>query len=292
MTGTQSISRLLAVINGAPESRAVARMAVALGKQSPCLIDGLHVMSDDALFGWPQGMMFSGPMPAPVAEELHKQQKDRRDAANAIFSEETANLPRLENGALPDKTHTSVRWQEVRGREWYEVAHQGRSHDLVLVAQPKEPRGISETDALEAALFDSGRPVLVVPDNETNTPGRSIALAWSDSRESSRSIWAALPFLEKAERVSLIVVDSGEDEAAGLEQINEYLLHKDIDVEIIRQPDNGAPIGDQILSCAEDVNADMLIMGAYGHSRLREMVLGGATRDVLRSAQMPVLMAH
>lgn len=286
------ITRLLAVINGEPESTAVANMAVALGADHPCVIDGLHVHSDRELVSWAGGPLYAGPMPAEVIAQLKRQQDERREAAQGIFTKATEGLPVTSSTSLPDAKKTSARWLDLRGDPWRIISSKGRTHDLTLVPRPTEEHWDSELRIVEAALFDSGRAVLVVPQKETTSSRKHIAVAWVDTSEAARSIWAAEPFLRDAERVSLIVVSKGDVDQAALDDVNEYFQHKEIDFEIIHQSHNGKPTAEQILDCVTEVEAGLLVMGAYGHSRLREMVLGGVTRGVLRAATVPVLMAH
>ncbi len=286
------VTRLLAVINGEPESAAVANMAVELGAARPTLIDGLHVHSDRELVSWAGSPLYAGPMPAEVIEQLKRQQDARRAEAHEIFLKATTGLPVAGCTGMPDMTKTSARWLDMRGDPWRTISEKGRMHDLTLVARPTAEHWESESRTVEAALFDSGRAVLVVPQEENKAPRNHIAVAWANTPECARSIWAAEPFLRDAERVSLIVISKGEVDQEALDDVNEYFQHKDIDFEIIHQSHNGHSTSGQILDCVEELEAGLLVMGAYGHSRLREMVLGGATRGVLRASPVPVLMAH
>lgn len=293
-----TMTRILAVVNGTPESRAVIRAAVAMGKERPCLIDGIHVRSNRDLVTWTGSPIYAGPLPVEVINQLRQQQDERSAAARAMFEAETTGLTEVTNGKIPDLNETTVRWQEIRGSHWDTIAEKGRTHDLIFVTRPTMNHWESETHEAEAALFDSGHGVLVVPQeakDKVNANGKMVhhvAIAWRDTPEAARSITAATPFFENADRVSLIIVTDSDEDPSGLDEINEYFLHKGVDVEIVHQSDNGKPVADQILDCVADLGADLLVMGAYGHSRFREMVLGGATRGILRDADVPVLMAH
>lgn len=287
-----TVSRLLAVINGTPESRAVMRAAVSLGKKRPCLIDGLHVRSDKDVVSWSASPFYAGPIPADIVTQLREQQDELRRAAKSIFEVEANGLPYLENGSLPAPDQTAVRWQDAFGDQWDVISEQGRTHDLILVSRPTAEHWESESYEAEAALFDSGRGVLIVPQEKTEIAAKHVAIAWADTPEAARSVTAADPFLDDAERVSIITVTKNGREEKGIDGLIESLKQKGLDVEIIHQIDNGEPVADQILDCVNDLEADLLIMGAYGHSRLRELLLGGATRGILRHAEVPVLMAH
>lgn len=286
------VSRLLAVINGTPESRAVMRAAVSLGKQKPCLIDGLHVRSDKDVVTFSASPFYAGPIPTDIVTQLRDQQDELRRAAKSIFETEANGLPHISNGSLPAPDQTAVRWQDAFGDQWDVISEQGRTHDLILVSRPTAENWESESYEAEAALFDSGRGVLIVPQDHDDVSAKHIAIAWANTPEAARSLTAAAPFLDNAERVSVIVVSGADGAAKGVDDLVESLNQKGLDVELVHQLDSGEPVADQILSCVHDIGADMLVMGAYGHSRLRELLLGGATRGILRRAEVPVLMAH
>jgi len=286
-----TVSRLLAVINGTPESRAVMRAAVALGKKQPCLIDGLHIRSDKDVVTWSASPFYAGPIPTDIITQLREQQEELRRSAKSIFETEANGLPQLVNGSLPAPDQTSVRWQDALGDQWDIVSEKGRTHDLILVARPTAEHWESESYIAEAALFDSGRGVLIVPQDNADMTAKHVAIAWANTPEAARSLSVAKPFIESAERVSVISVGNT-DKDDGVDDLMESLRHMGLDVELVHQVDNGESLADQILETVSDIGADLLVMGAYGHSRLRELLLGGATRGILRHAALPVLMAH
>lgn len=287
-----TVSRLLAVINGTPESRAVMQAAVSLGKKRPCLIDGLHVRSDKNIVSWSASPFYAGPIPSDIVTQLREQQDELRRAAKSIFEAEANGLPRLSNGTLPAPDQTAVRWQDALGDQWDVISEQGRTHDLILVSRPTAEHWETESYEAEAALFDTGRGVLIVPQDHADITAKHIAIAWADTPEAARSISAAETFIDGADRVSIITVTKNGSAEKGVDGLAESLRHKSLDVELVHQIDSGEPIADQILDCVSGIDADFLVMGAYGHSRLRELLLGGATRGILRHAEVPVLMAH
>jgi nucleotide-binding universal stress UspA family protein len=180
-------------------------------------------------------------------------------------------------------------WRESTGRETDIVANAGRLVDLIVIGKPDAETETPLAATLDAALFDTGRPVLVAP--AAADIGNRIVIAWNGSAQVARVVAAALPFLRMAEQVTVVTVGeigrsaSAAELVAYLGQHGVKAAHEPLKVE-------HATTGATLLSYAGRTQTDLLVMGAYGHSRLREMILGGATRDVLATTTVPVLMAH
>jgi nucleotide-binding universal stress UspA family protein len=173
-----------------------------------------------------------------------------------------------------------------------------RYADLVILGQvdPYKPSYVG-SDLPEQVVLASGRPVLIVPHDWAPGPiGERVVIAWDASREAARAVSDALPILGRAESVLVLSVDPrstplDHGELPGAD-IASHLARHEIEVEVQTVETDRMEIGDALLSFAADRGRDLLVMGAYGHSRVRELVLGGATRTVLRSMTLPVLMAH
>ena len=146
-------------------------------------------------------------------------------------------------------------------------------------------------DFAESVMIDSGRPVLVVPYiGIRDSIGRNIMVAWKEARETARAVSAALPLLKQAEHVHL--ASGGRAREAGHEELVAHLRRHGIEATPHHYGDEPGDIGAFMLSAAADLDADMMVMGGYGHSRARDWVLGGATRTVLASMSVPVLLSH
>jgi len=169
-----------------------------------------------------------------------------------------------------------------------------RHYDLSVVAQGEPDDDGIERLTIEAALFDSGRPVLVVPyiQKEGLKLGR-VMVCWDGSRSAARAVGDALPLLQRAGKVDVVVVERKErrNDLRGME-IAEHLARHKVKVDLKSLVAPGSETADVILSQAADSEADLIVMGGYGHSRLREFVLGGVTRGMLDTMTAPVFMAH
>ncbi len=178
------------------------------------------------------------------------------------------------------------------------VGMRARFADLVVLGRPYgKGRGPEAEAVVEAALFDGQAPVLVLPDDPTLSAsiGTRIVIAWDQSREALTAIRRALPFLVRAEMVNVVVVDPS---AHGAERSDpggmlcQMLVRHGVRAEVSVVAKTLPRVSDVLARHVRDLNADLLVMGAYGHSRFREAILGGATRDLLELAEVPVLMAH
>jgi nucleotide-binding universal stress UspA family protein len=169
-----------------------------------------------------------------------------------------------------------------------------RRFDLSVVRQAEPDRKTPDPLIIEAALFDSGRPVLVVPYvQKSGIKLDRIMVCWDGSRSAARAVGDALPFLERAKAVEVVVVGDRvkSNEIPGAD-IAHHLARHDVKVEVkaLVAPDVDA--ANVLLSHASDMSADFMVMGGYGHSRLREFVLGGVTRSILATMTIPTLMSH
>ncbi len=171
----------------------------------------------------------------------------------------------------------------------------GRRFDLVIVGQPEREKSVPDEVLDEGALFDSGRPVIYVPFIHKNGLKLDrVMVCWDGSRAATRAIADALPLLRKAKQVEVVMVANDRaksDEIPGAD-LGQHLARHGLKVEVKRITSPEIDVASTILSYAADISADFLVMGGYGHSRLREFVLGGVTRGLLESMTVPVLMSH
>jgi nucleotide-binding universal stress UspA family protein len=177
------------------------------------------------------------------------------------------------------------------------ISIRGRYSDLVIIGQTdlNEPSPSVPPDFSEYVMMNCSRPVLIIPHTgQYEQIGRKILVAWNESAESSRALTAAIPLLKKADIVELAtLIQNPEDTVGGRTgaDIALYLARHGIKVNVIAQKAE-IDVGNTLLSLACDLNSDLLVMGGYGHSRFREILLGGVTRTIFSSMTLPVLMAH
>jgi nucleotide-binding universal stress UspA family protein len=173
--------------------------------------------------------------------------------------------------------------------------HLARRFDLSIVGQPQPDSPVMQDLILETALFESGRPVLAVPYiQKGGLKLDRVMVCWDGGRTAARAISDAMPFLTRAKTVELVIF-AGErgkrDEIPGVD-MGQHLARHGLNVTVNRMPLGDVEVSDAILSHAADSAADFVVMGGYGHSRLREFILGGATRGMLQAMTVPTLMSH
>lgn len=282
---------VLAVTDGGAGSEAAMVTAVDLGRRFGARVNFLHVENDARDL-----MPYVGEGMSATAMEQIMASVDSRNAALREAVDKTykrhcsgAGLPEVDPG-LPSKPgEFGVCMNRLTGREAEQVERFGRLSDIIVLPYPAAADGDGEA-TLDAALFGSGRPVLLAPTAATAGFGKKIAVAWDGSKEGACAVTAALPLLQKAETV--VVITAREGDEADPSALARYLAGHGIEAKTWAYTPGSESIADGLLEQTDHANADMLVMGAYGHSRLRERILGGATQGILQGSKIPVLMMH
>jgi nucleotide-binding universal stress UspA family protein len=223
------------------------------------------------------------------AEVIETQRSDNEAAAKAAVDRFAAAASRA--GVSAEQVTLSASLAGA-GDTFGRIA---RRFDLAVVGQAEPEANSVEEIIAESTLFESGRPVIVVPYIQ-KAPLKldNVMVCWDGSRPAARAIADAMPLLEKAGRVEVVIIANErgkQDEIEGAD-LGQHLARHGLKVEVNRMAGGKIDVGDALLSHVADSGADLIVMGGYGHSRLREFVLGGVTHTILRSMTAPVLMAH
>ncbi|MHA6896441.1 universal stress protein [Ralstonia pseudosolanacearum] len=221
-----------------------------------------------------------------------EEDRNRRDGVRDVVHERFRDATK----ALPLETE----WRSVDGDPVALVLREAREADLLIVGQrdPADPESFVAADFVETLILEAGRPVLVVPyAGSFTTVAQRLLVAWNGGRESARALHDAIPLMPEATVHVLQMMDGHPRhwaEETTLGQVARALKAHGVDstVEEASCAGSDVAIGEMLLSRAADFNADLIVMGAYGHSRLRELVLGGVTRTLLNTMTVPVLMSH
>ncbi|WP_109481841.1 universal stress protein [Paraburkholderia sp. C35] len=219
----------------------------------------------------------------------HERQRHERGAAlERLFHAEAA------------RAKVETRWIATAGYANDIVPPYARLADLVIAGQDdaQDPESFLADQFVEHLLMSAGRPVLLLPSTDVRaTPGQRVLIAWDGSREATRAIHDAMPFLSQAADVTLLTVNATRTEPSAWRipgaDIALTIARHDVKVNVREvSTSDDTPIGDVLLSQAAESGCDLIVMGAYAHSRVHELVLGGATRTVLQSMTVPVLLSH
>ena len=202
---------------------------------------------------------------------------------------EMANAALQQSGILGDAIPTLC----LTGTMAREIGGHAQYADLVVLPQPYgDDVSGSAAEAFVGALFDGDATVLVCPAGTEQIASDIAMIAWNGSREALSATRRAIPFLKQAKTVEVVLVDTLTDQPDPGERLALMLSRHGIKVDIITQPQSPEPVSETLLRRARELQAGLLVMGAYGHSRLREYLVGGVTRDLLSRARIPVLLAH
>jgi nucleotide-binding universal stress UspA family protein len=280
------IRSMLVHVDGTVRCKARLEIAKAWAASQGSMLTGLFAASP------PLADLSYGAMGGVIPLRALQEQRERwRDAAKASFDATFAGV---------DQPAT---WAELEGDPAMRAfAQQALYADLLVLGQhdPGDPLAQElPADFAQNVLIASGRPALIVPfAGAFEQVGRRVLVAWKATRESARAVSGALPVLRAASRVDLVMwSEAGTEPAAdrlhaALPDIERYLRWHGVQPVLHREGEAPHEIGEVLLSRAADLEADLLVTGCYGHSRLREWVLGGVTRTLLRSMTVPVLMCH
>lgn len=286
-----TLRTILVPADGADESKRCLDMGFRLGRRLKSHVKVLHVRPDpkDTVPLLGEGMSMS--MIEDMMDIAEKEGKSRsslaREAFDAAASQYSAPVAETPSGG-----GFSTRWVEDIGREDDGVAAHGRLADLIVAARPTAESDVSTNLTLNAAIFETGRPVMVVPPGDVAGPDRRVVISWNGSAQSARAVASAMPLLRAAKSVTAFTVDSGNTSGERAPELASYLGWHGIDAKT--QTISGPPsaVGARLMEDLKSEEADLLVMGAYTHSRMRQLILGGVTRHVLEHSPVPVFMAH
>jgi len=273
---------ILVHLDSGARTRERLDLACRFARRFDAHLVGVHALTEIRLPGYAAVMIGQkeevGQFQARMAAEL-------RQAAEALFAQRVAAA-----GVAKSEYRASA------ADALQVVPLHARYADLVVAGQPDEgdASGV-EPDFVERLLLAAGRPVLVVPyAGDFADVGKRVLVAWNASREATRALTDSLPLLREAAAVHVIAFEPGgapHGELPGAD-IGLYLARHGIKVTVSQQSAPDVDVGNQLLSRAADLDVDLVVMGAWGHSRLQELVMGGVTQTILRSMTVPVLMSH
>ncbi len=264
--------------NTASFSRTIA-FSIDLAARHGAHLTGLYLSYEPVIVADPYGLAI------PVMQEWDETAQAREDHARNAFY------------LAADKAGIHFSWVVYRGTEWQKAISHARASDLVIVCQrnPADSPNVLDHGVLKKVILKLGKPVLMLPyDGTVSLNFAHIIMAWDGGREAARAMTDALPYLKLAEIVKVVTISDSADLGNDLPDVDiaAYLAKHDVKVEIERNQSVHLPTADWLLDRAGETGAGLLVMGAYGHHRLTELVLGGVTHTIMRKMTLPVLMSH
>ena len=275
-----ALKNLLVIVDHSKHTSTRIDYAASLADRFDAHLTGMYTKAPSVV---PAFVMAQIP---PEARKIHDDSLEQMaEQAHRLFEERVTAAGRYDRSE----------WRVIRGDPTAAASLMSRYTDLVVAGQtdPEDDdwEGMVNTDEL---VMSSGRPVLFVPHSYSiGTVGERIVVAWNASREAARAVSDAMPVLERAKHVTVLCVNPspelGDEPGA---DIALQLARHGVNAEAAHIFAHDIDPGDALLSRASDLSADMIVMGAYGRPRMRELVLGGVTRDLMKQMTVPVLMAH
>jgi len=291
-----SIRTIIVPLDGSESSIAAMEAALAVGKTFGSHVEVLHVKPDARAAVPLLGEGMSGAMIEEMISLAEQEGSERSQKAQKLFTDfcnaNSIHIYDRETETPGPAELITAGWLVVTGREDEQIGRTARLADLVVVARAPDGSEFTSGSVLNAALFESGRPVLLAPPEMPSEFGKTVAVAWNGSAESARAVSGALPFLKKAEKVYALTADTERTDQVVSNDLADFCAWHGIKAEAIGFSPAGHSVGEAVLMECEKLKADMLVMGAYTHSRMRQLILGGLTDHVLHNTTIPVLMAH
>ena len=233
-----------------------------------------------------------GVTPPDLVETFQQQEKERAVRAHELFKTfmDEKGVPFSCGGDTQD--HVTAGWveEDIPGRDL--VGNRGRLFDLIVVGRPIRGSATPTMSLLEAALFESGRPLLIAPPEEPTKLAEHVVISWNGSYETPRCITFAMPLLRGAEKVTLLQVEEGMVPGPTAKDATIHLRRNGIKAESLNVNAGRRTAGEAVLEESGKLGADLLVKGAYTRSRIRQMIFGGVTSHILEAAEIPVLMCH
>lgn len=287
-----SLKTILVPLGGTDNDPVALNAALSVARDFDAHVEALFVRLDprDAVPMLGEGM--SGAMVDEIMRAAETEANTHLLAARRHFDEAIQAAGIELRDAPTTVEEPSARWREIVGRTDEVVPAEARLADLLVFAHTDPDQDAQGYATMETALMTGGRPLMLVPKVVPAEIGRTVALAWNGTIEAARAVSGALPFIRSADRVLVLTAETSVTQAAAGRRIAEYLAWQGINPELTIVKPGSEPVGQAVTEKAAELGADLLVMGGYGHSRMREMILGGVTRYVLNHAGLPVLMAH
>ena len=288
-----TIRVLLTPLFDSPEDRRALDTAFVLANRFQGHVDALLVQPDPMDTIPLVGEGVSADTIKQLMESAEAAIEQQRQAIEAMYAKTCteADIAMVESGAM-SSGQPSVAWREATGQCEDVVPKKALFSDLVVFAGARSEMAPALRPTFEAVLLKARRPILLASTEPQAHIGHSVAIAWNGTPEARSALAAAMPFLSEAEAVHLLTAASARTDATTLEEASNYLAWQGIGSDTHVLEDSDEPVGAALMRKAVAIGADLLVMGGYGHARLRERILGGVTHHIVNQPELPILLAH
>jgi nucleotide-binding universal stress UspA family protein len=287
-----TIKTILTPLSGTPRDATVLTAACALARAFEAHVDAVFSAPGAAALLPVMSEGISSAALEQLMRSAEEQLAEARKSAKSAYAAARGDAGLSERAAPGKGGGASIQWREAQAREDELVVRDSRFTDLVLLHHPGRLDAIQPSLTAETALMDGVRPILLVPEGAGMERVASVAIAWNGSDEGARAVAGAMPFVAHAEKVHILTAATGKTSGEAGAKLAAYLAWHGANATVSGVDPGKDEVGAALANAAKERGADLLVMGGYGRSRLREMIFGGVTRYMLNNPTLPVLMAH
>lgn len=284
------IKTILLPVGEEDRDDALLDVALAVARRFEAHLDVLHVEPDeDSLLPYAT-IGLSASMRESVRTAAHQQRMEATKSLQQIVDKACVRngISMARRGEYPGRV--TADWLVETGKSTEIIAQLGRLSDLIIVPRPK--RATPPPKSVDAALRETGRPVLILPPGPLDSIGDRIAIGWNGSKEAAQAVAAARPALREAESVSVLTTEKRQSRRPNADDLLVYLACHEISASVHIMDTRSRDVPEALLENARDLDADLLVLGGYSRPRLREVVMGGVTGELLSTSDIPLLMVH
>ncbi len=289
-----SVKKIFAPIQNVETAEAALKTAIALARRHKAHIDALHIRQRPNVPAggyYPVGVIFVDEHLAELKEALDAEAARLKETFDRVMKAESVQV--LSPGAHRDDVGATASWRDQQGILPFDLSAAARVSDVIVFGRTERELAYPDASLIEEAIFQSGRPVLIAPAGKFGRTPRRILVAWNGGREAARALAAAMPLFEETDAALVVSIGAIPADLEGPEKAAELLRLHGVKAEAKRRAlEGGATAEDELLAIAREWRADLVVMGAYSHSRWRQLVLGGFTRKMLKQADFPLFLAH
>ena len=289
-----SVKKIFAPIQNVETAEGALKTAIAVARRHRAHIDALHIRQRPNVPAggyYPVGVIFVDEHLAELKEALDAEAAKLKNIFDRVMKAEGVQI--IAAAAHRDDAGATASWRDQQGILPFDLSAAARVCDLIVFGRGAGEIGYPDANLIEEAIFQSGRPVLIAPTGKLERTPRRILVAWNGGREAARALSSAMPLFEETDAALALSIGAMPADLEGPEKAAELLRLHGVKAQAERRaPADGAEAEEDLLAAAREWRADLIVMGAYSHSRWRELVLGGFTRRLLKQAEFPLLLAH
>lgn len=288
------VKKIFAPIQNAETAETALKAAIALARRHKGHIDVLHIRQRPNVPAggyYPVGVVFVDEHLAELKEALDAEAAKLKEIFDRVMKANEVRI--IASAAHRDDAGATASWRDQQGILPFDLSAAARVSDIIVFGRGAGDINYPDANLIEEAIFQSGRPVVITPAARFERTPRRILVAWNGGREAARALSSAMPLFEETDAALVLSIGTIPSDLEGPEKAAELLRLHGVKAEARRRsPEKDSAAEDDLLAAARDWRADLIVMGAYSHSRWRELVLGGFTRKLLKQSEFPLFLAH